>query len=161
MPFQHAPSGDSSITIQFTDQPWEKLSAVPVDREGEYSFALRPRTEKYYNRLLCEVKVEASTKIVTLRSTYRVHNRTLYPVEIAIGEGGDSTAGGGIVVKLGATQPNCSWSGDLMSHTVPGQDYSLPLVKVGKSKLKVQPDRKQSVTSKESAPIEHDRGLRL
>lgn len=30
-----------------------------------------------------------------------------------------------------------------MKHTAPGQDYSLPLVKVGKSKLKVQPDRKQ------------------
>ena len=28
-----------------------------------------------------------------------------------------------------------------MEHTAPGQDYSLPLVKVGKSKLKVQPDR--------------------
>jgi vacuolar protein sorting-associated protein 13A/C len=100
--FKHAPSGDSSITIQFVDQVWEKLSAVPVDREGEYTFALRPRTEKYYNRLLCEVKVEASTKVVTLRSTYRVHNRTLYPLEIAIGEGGE-TPGGGVVVKLGAT----------------------------------------------------------
>jgi len=32
---------------------------------------------------------------------------------------------------------------NLMKHTAPGQDYSLPLVKVGKSKLKVQPDRKQ------------------
>jgi hypothetical protein len=30
-----------------------------------------------------------------------------------------------------------------MKHTAPSQDYSLPLVKVGKSKLKVQPDRKQ------------------
>jgi hypothetical protein len=30
-----------------------------------------------------------------------------------------------------------------MKHTAPGQDYSLPLVKVGKSKLKVQPDRKE------------------
>src|SRR6266404_8401328 len=98
---KHTPSGDSSITIQFVDQAWEKLSGVPVDREGEYTFALRPRTEKCYNRLLCEVKVEASTKIVTLRSTYRVHNRTLYPVEIAVGEGGDHT-GSGITVKLGA-----------------------------------------------------------
>jgi vacuolar protein sorting-associated protein 13A/C len=103
--FKHAPSGDSSITIQFVDQPWEKLSGVPVDREGEYTFALRPKTENYYNRLLCEVKVEASTKVVTLRSTYRVHNRTLYPLEIAVGEGGDH-AGGGVTVKLGATCHN-------------------------------------------------------
>jgi len=28
-----------------------------------------------------------------------------------------------------------------MGHIAPGQDYALPLVKVGKSKLKVQPDR--------------------
>jgi vacuolar protein sorting-associated protein 13A/C len=107
MTFKHAPSGDSSITIQSTDQAWEKLGAVPVDREGEYTFVLRPRTERCYNRLLCEVKVEASTKIVTLRSTSRVHNRTLYPVEIAIGDGGDSTTCGGIAVKLGSTCLNC------------------------------------------------------
>jgi hypothetical protein len=30
-----------------------------------------------------------------------------------------------------------------MKRIAPGQDYSLPLVKVGKSKLRVQPDRKQ------------------
>ncbi|KAI0308206.1 hypothetical protein B0F90DRAFT_1833497 [Multifurca ochricompacta] len=119
---EHTPAGDSSITIQFVDQAWEKLSGVPVDREGEYTFALRPRTEKCYNRLLCEVKVEASTKIVTLRSTYRVHNRTLYPLEIAVGDGGEHV--GGVVIKL-----------------APGQDYSLPLVKVGKSRLRVQPDQ--------------------
>jgi hypothetical protein len=29
-----------------------------------------------------------------------------------------------------------------MSHIAPGQDYSLPLVKVGRGKFKVQPDRK-------------------
>ncbi|KAI9512588.1 hypothetical protein F5148DRAFT_973480 [Russula earlei] len=122
---EHAPSGDSSITVQFPDQAWEILGAVPVDREGEYSFVLRPKTEKCYTRILCQVKVEASTKIVTLRSTYRVHNRTLYPLEIAIGEGGDGTSSSGVVVvKL-----------------APGQDYSLPLVKVGKCKLKVQPDQ--------------------
>jgi vacuolar protein sorting-associated protein 13A/C len=142
MTFKHAPSGDSSIAIQFIDQAWEKLSAVPVDREGEYSFSLRPKTEKYYNRLLCEVKVEASTKIVTLRSTYSVHNRTLYPLEIAIGEGGDGT-GGVVVVKLGVTRLDPAGSCDLTVHIAPGQDYSLPLVKVGKCKLRVQPDRKQ------------------
>jgi vacuolar protein sorting-associated protein 13A/C len=102
--FKHAPSGDSSISIEFVGQVWEKLSGVPVDREGEYTFALRPKTEDRYNRLLCEVKLEASTKVVTLRSTYRVHNRTLYPLEIAVGEGGDHS--GGVTVKLGATCHN-------------------------------------------------------
>ncbi|KAI0275069.1 vacuolar protein sorting-associated protein 13 [Gloeopeniophorella convolvens] len=119
---EHTPSGNSSIAVQFVGHAWERLSGVPVDREGEYTFALRPRVEKYYNRLLCEVKVEASIKVVTLRSTYRVHNRTLYPLEVAIGEGGDHGSAG-IVIKL-----------------APGQDYSLPLAKIGKSRLRVQPD---------------------
>jgi|SRR5712671_6013530 len=113
MIFKHAPSGDSSIAVQFIDQAWEKLSSVPVDKEGEYSFSLRPKTEKCYNRLLCQVKVEASTKIVTLRSTYSVHNRTLYPLEIAIGEGGDGTSGGVVVVKLGVTRLDLAGSCDL------------------------------------------------
>jgi vacuolar protein sorting-associated protein 13A/C len=103
MSSKHTPSGDSSISIEFVDQVWEKLSGIPVDREGQYTFALRPRTEECYNRLLCEVKVEASTKVVTLRSTYRVHNRTLYPLEIAVGEDGDHSGGGATTVKLGAT----------------------------------------------------------
>jgi hypothetical protein len=34
-------------------------------------------------------------------------------------------------------------------YTAPGQDYSLPLVKVGKSKLMVQPDRKSLYQPKE------------
>jgi hypothetical protein len=50
---------------------------------------------------------------------------------------------------------------DLMKHTAPGQDYSLPLVKVGKSKLKVQPDREQFITQSRPALIRIDRGLWL
>ena len=120
MDIKHTPSGDSSITIQFVDQAWEKLSGVPVDKEGEYTFALRPRTEKCYNRLLCEVRVEASIKIVTLRSTYRVQNRTLYPLEIAVGEGGDHSGSGGVIVKLGATSYN-------MNEDIYSQAIQLPV----------------------------------
>lgn len=55
-----------------------------MDREGEYTFSLRPKTEKYSHRVLCEVAVEDNVKVVTLRSTYRVVNQTLYPLEITI-----------------------------------------------------------------------------
>lgn len=82
---QHTGSaGQSSIGVQFDNQPWERLRSVPVDREGEFTYALRPKTDKLFNRVLCEVKVVASTKIVTLRSTYKVHNQTLYPVELTL-----------------------------------------------------------------------------
>jgi vacuolar protein sorting-associated protein 13A/C len=82
---QHVPSsGQHSIAIEFVGKPWEPLRGVPVDREGEFTFALRPRTEKYSNRLLCEVKVQDNVKIVTIRSTYKVENQTLYPLELTL-----------------------------------------------------------------------------
>lgn len=55
-----------------------------MDREGEFTFSLRPRTEKYSNRLLCEVQVKDNVKIVTIRSTYKVENLTLYPLELTL-----------------------------------------------------------------------------
>ncbi|KAI0321342.1 hypothetical protein OF83DRAFT_1274656 [Amylostereum chailletii] len=118
---EHTSSGDSSIAVQFIGQPWEQLRSIPVDREGEYTFSLRPKTDKLYSRLLCEVHVEANVKIVTLRSTYKIHNQTLYPVEVTLVDG------------------------DRPSHDIfkiaPGQDYSLPIHIVGKSKVRIQPDQ--------------------
>jgi len=55
-----------------------------VDREGEFCFALRPRSDGSAHRLLCEVKVQDNVKLVTLRSTYKVENLTLYPIELTL-----------------------------------------------------------------------------
>jgi vacuolar protein sorting-associated protein 13A/C len=82
---QHVSSaGHNSIGIQFPEQAWEQLRSVPVDREGEYTFLLRPRTENVSHRLLCEIQVQDNVKLVTLRSTYRVQNQTLYPIELTL-----------------------------------------------------------------------------
>ena len=84
-PSQHvSSSGQHNIGVQFVGKPWEQLRSIPVDREGEYTFSLRPRTEKYSNRLLCEVKVEDNVKVVTIRSTYKIENQTLYPLELTL-----------------------------------------------------------------------------
>ena len=93
--------------MYFESQPWERLRSIPVDREGEFSFSLRPRIEKLYNRLLCEVKVEANVKIVTLRSTYKVHNHTLYPLELTL------------VDELGHTTRAVEKIGELVPHNLP------------------------------------------
>jgi vacuolar protein sorting-associated protein 13A/C len=77
-------SGQHSIGVQFIGKPWEQLRSIPVDREGEYTFSLRPRIEKYSNRLLCEVKVQDNVKTVTIRSTYKIENKTLYPLELTL-----------------------------------------------------------------------------
>lgn len=63
---------------------WEQLRSVPVDRAGEFIFSLRPRTDKFANRLLCEVKLIDNVKVVTIRSTFNIENLTLYPLELTL-----------------------------------------------------------------------------
>lgn len=110
-------------------KPWEQLRSIPVDREGEYVFSLRPRTERYPSRLLCEVKVVDMVKVVTIRSTYKVENHTLYPLELTLV---DDT--GHPVYSL--------------EKIAPGQDYSLPIEAVSSSRIRIQPDRKFILPSK-------------
>ncbi|RDB28887.1 Vacuolar protein sorting-associated protein 13 [Hypsizygus marmoreus] len=114
-------SGQHSIGVQFIGKAWEKLRSIPVDREGEYVFSLRPRT-KYPSRLLCEVKVIDNVKVVTIRSTYKVENLTLYPLELTLV---DDT--GHPVYSL--------------EKIAPGHDYSLPIEAVMQNKIRIQPDQ--------------------
>ncbi|PPQ80804.1 hypothetical protein CVT25_001929 [Psilocybe cyanescens] len=129
---EHVSSGQHNIGIQFVEKSWEQLRGIPVDREGEFVYSLRPRTEKYTSRLLCEVKVVDSTKIVTIRSTYKVENLTLYPIELMLVD--DS---GHPVYSL--------------ERIVPGKEFSLPIDAVTKNRVRIQPD--QGLGYKWSAPI--------
>lgn len=115
-------SGRNSIGVQIVGKQWEHLRSVPVDREGEYTFSLRPRTEKYAHRLVCEVKVQGNIKLVVLRSTYKIENLTLYPLELTL------------VDETG--QPVYA-----VEKIVPGQDYALPLDAVNQCRVRVQPDQ--------------------
>ncbi|KAF8873711.1 vacuolar protein sorting-associated protein 13 [Gymnopilus junonius] len=80
---EHVSSGQHNIGIQFAEKPWEQLRGIPVDVKAN-SCTLAARTEKYPSRLLCEIKVIDNTKIVTIRSTYKVENLTLYPIELML-----------------------------------------------------------------------------
>lgn len=96
-------SGNHSIGVQIVGKTWEQLRSIPVEREGEYLFSLRPRTDKFAHRLLCEIKVQDNVKIVTLRSAYKVENLTLYPLElILVDERGQPVHS---VEKIGAFPP--------------------------------------------------------
>ncbi|KAF8761669.1 Vacuolar protein sorting-associated protein [Rhizoctonia solani] len=46
------------IGIQFQGKPWEPVKGVPVDREGEFVYGLRPSLDKVMDRLLCEITVQ-------------------------------------------------------------------------------------------------------
>ncbi|CDO71578.1 hypothetical protein BN946_scf184911.g48 [Trametes cinnabarina] len=115
-------SGHNSIGLQIIGKQWEHLRSIPVDREGEYTFSLRPRTEKYAHRLVCEVKVQGNVKLVVLRSTYKIENLTLYPLELTL------------VDETG--QPVYA-----VEKIVPGQDYALPLDAVNRCRVRLQPDQ--------------------
>ncbi|KAJ7487596.1 vacuolar protein sorting-associated protein 13 [Mycena galericulata] len=119
----HVPSsGQHAVGVQFEGKPWEQLRSIPVDREGEFVFTLRPRTEKYPNRLLVEVTVVDTVKVVTLRSTYKIENLTLYPLEVTLV---DDT--GHPVQSL--------------EKVAPGEHYSLPIEAVTLNKIRIQPDQ--------------------
>ena len=111
-----------SICLRFDGKPWEQLRSIPVDQEGEYTFLLRPRKSEHPNRLLCEVKVVDSIKVVTLRSTYKIENSTLYPLELML------------VNDQG--QPLHS-----VEKLAPGQSYSVPIDMVTQCQVRLQPDR--------------------
>lgn len=80
----NASSRSNTLALQFQGKSWEPVRNIPVDREGEFVYALRPRTQKVADRLLCEVTVKDNVKIVTIRSTYKIENLTLYPVDVIL-----------------------------------------------------------------------------
>lgn len=115
-------SSQHNIGVQFVGKAWEQLRTVPVDREGEFVFSLRPRTDKFPNRVLCEVKVIDNVKVVTIRSTYNIENRTLYPLEVTLVDESGHPA-----------YP--------LEKIAPGEDYPLPIEAVMQTKVRIQPDQ--------------------
>lgn len=61
-------------------------------------------------------------KVVTLRSTYKIENNTLYTLEVMLVDG--------------AGKPI-----DSAQKVYPGQDYSLPIEAVSQGRVRLQPDR--------------------
>ncbi|KAH6917385.1 vacuolar protein sorting-associated protein vps13 [Coprinopsis sp. MPI-PUGE-AT-0042] len=119
---EHLSSGQHTVGIQFVEHSWEPLRGIPVDREGEYVFALRPRTDKYPTRVLLDVKVVDNTKVITIRSTYKVENLTLYPLELML------------VDEQG--HPVNS-----MEKVLPGHEFALPIDAVTRHRVRIQPDQ--------------------
>ena len=97
-------TGTNSIGIRFDNKPWEQLRSIPVDREGEYIYTLRPRTTKGSNKLMCEVVIKDNVKTVTLRSTYKVENQTFYPLEVAMVDNTGHPVSS--IDKIGTRQPD-------------------------------------------------------
>lgn len=74
----------NTISVLVVGKAWEPLRNMAIDREGEFTYILRPKVDNISSRFVCQVTVEENVKIVTLRSTYKVENQTLYPIELSL-----------------------------------------------------------------------------
>ncbi|OZJ06276.1 hypothetical protein BZG36_00800 [Bifiguratus adelaidae] len=113
--------GKNMLGLQIEGPMWESLKNVPVDREGTSSYILRPKVNKVSHRLIVETRLKDNVKIVTLRSTLLVENRTLLPVDVMmVNAAGEATSS---VYKV-----------------APGQDFAVPIEMAYHGRICVRPD---------------------
>lgn len=81
-----SPESDSGVVgVKFEGSGFESIERIPVNREGETLYNLKPRQEKVLHRLLVEVKLGSdNVKYVTFRSPLLVENKTQIPIEIGV-----------------------------------------------------------------------------
>ncbi|RVD82950.1 uncharacterized protein DFL_007357 [Arthrobotrys flagrans] len=81
--------GGAVVGVKLEDTPFESVTKIPVNREGEETYALRPRVNKIVHRLLCEVHLGTdNVKYITFRSPLLVENNTQIPIELGILDSG-------------------------------------------------------------------------
>ncbi len=81
-----SPEGATGVVgIKLEGSDFESLERIPVNREGETLYNLKPRKDKVLHRLLVEVKLGSdNVKYITFRSPLLVENNTQIPVEIGV-----------------------------------------------------------------------------
>ncbi|WFD42049.1 Vacuolar protein sorting-associated protein 13 [Malassezia psittaci] len=109
------------LAVQIEDMPWERLRQVSVGREGETVMTLRPKMNRTNYRILCDVKLESNVKIITFRSTFRIDNSALIPLEV------------GVLDEDGTMS-------DTILKIAPGEDNALPIIDAYHRKVRVRPD---------------------
>ncbi|GAM87826.1 hypothetical protein ANO11243_058540 [Dothideomycetidae sp. 11243] len=78
------------IGIKLEGSGFDSIDRIPVNREGETLYNLRPRRDKIQHRMLVEVKLGTdNVKYIILRSPLLVENNTQVPIEIGVFEPGE------------------------------------------------------------------------
>ena len=80
------PEGDAGrVGIKLDGSGFDSVSHIPVVREGETMYGLKPKKDNVLHRLLVEVKLGTdNVKYVTFRSPFVIENNTQIPVELGI-----------------------------------------------------------------------------
>jgi len=81
-----APEGATGIVgARLEGSGFDSIDKIPVSREGEVLYNLKPRKDKVQHRLLVEVKLGTdNVKYITFRSPLLVENHTQIPIEIGV-----------------------------------------------------------------------------
>ncbi|KAH6845758.1 hypothetical protein B0I37DRAFT_435189 [Chaetomium sp. MPI-CAGE-AT-0009] len=78
-------AGASNVSVQLDGSGFDMVKNIRLSREGEFLYALKPKTDGVLHKLLVEVKLGTDNiKYVTLRSPLLVENETDLPVELGV-----------------------------------------------------------------------------
>ncbi|KND86587.1 Vacuolar protein sorting-associated protein 13 [Tolypocladium ophioglossoides CBS 100239] len=80
-----AESSQNDVGIRLEGSGFDPVKNVRLNREGEFLYSLRPKTDNVLHRLCVEVNLGSdNVKYVTLRSPLVVENATQIPVELGV-----------------------------------------------------------------------------
>ncbi|GIK03206.1 hypothetical protein Aspvir_007275 [Aspergillus viridinutans] len=81
-----APEGQGGVVgVKLEGSGFESINRIPVAREGEFLYSLKPKADGVLHRLLVEVKLGTdNVKYITFRSPLLIENNTQIPVELGI-----------------------------------------------------------------------------
>ncbi|KAJ5532503.1 hypothetical protein N7494_009055 [Penicillium frequentans] len=81
-----SPEGQGGIVgVKLEGSGFDSINRIPVVREGEVIYSLKPKRDNVLHRLLVEVKLGAdNVKYITFRSPLLVENNTQIPVELGV-----------------------------------------------------------------------------
>ncbi|RKP26494.1 hypothetical protein SYNPS1DRAFT_27818 [Syncephalis pseudoplumigaleata] len=119
---EHMKVTSSFLGIQLEGGGWESVREIGVDREGTTHYRLRPDMEGVAHQIICEIKTYNTVKTVTFRSSYRVHNTTGVPVEVALMDNRGQIVG-------------------LIHNITPGNYFAVPIVDGYHHRLCIRPNR--------------------
>ncbi len=75
----------NSISLQIEGSGFDQVKNIRINREGEFLYGLRPKTDNTLHRLLVDVSLgQDNVKYVTLRSPLQVENQTQIPLELGV-----------------------------------------------------------------------------
>jgi vacuolar protein sorting-associated protein 13A/C len=73
------------VGVRLGGSGFDTLSRIPVHREGEFLYNLKPKQDRIQHRILVEVKLGADNiKSITFRSPLLVENNTQIPIELGM-----------------------------------------------------------------------------